>query len=98
VGGGRGVGGEAVRAVELLSEQHARQRMRERQARERQGEIAPCQHLGRKSVGPADEEREILPLAHASLEPGGELARRELPAALVESGHVISRSDRKSVV
>src|SRR5215469_2552957 len=85
---------DAVGAIELLGEQHPGKRVRQGQPRQRQCEVAARQHPGGQAVGTAYEECQVLTLLHATAEPRGELARRELPAALIERNDVVSRHER----
>src|SRR6185295_13928174 len=78
-----------VRAIELLGEQDAHERVRERELGERPFEVRALQHFRREAVGTADEEREIAPVLHALAEPGGERLRRHFFAALIERDDVL---------
>ena len=79
----------AVCAVQLLGEQHPHQRVRQRQARQGQREIAARQHPRGEPVRAPDHERQVLSLLHAPAEPVGELAGGELSAALIEGNDVV---------
>src|SRR6185437_9640342 len=80
----RMVGQYAQRAVELLCQHDTHQSVRQREPRQREGEIASRQHRGRKTVGAAYQEREIAPVLHSGAEPVGELPRAHLRAVLIE--------------
>src|SRR5262249_10651529 len=80
---------EAVGAIELLREHHARQRMRQCELRGGPPEMAARHPFGCEAIRPADEEREVAPIAHAHAEPGGQRARRHLRPTLIERDDVV---------
>src|SRR5215469_1780992 len=84
-----------VGAIKLLGEHDPHQRVRQREARQRPGEIGPRPHRWRKAIGPADQQREVAAVAPARLQEAGKLARRELPAALIERHDIILVRDSR---